>query len=95
LPISPHIVGGSEAPKGAYPYIVSLRWGVSASSASHFCAGSILNENYIITAAHCIDALPNFGAFVIVAGSNRVEASESGEQVIEVAQSVMHERYGG
>jgi len=93
--ISTQIVGGSEAPKGAYPYIVSLRWGFSASSATHFCAGSILNENYILTAAHCIDALPGYGSFVIKAGSNSVKSSESGEQIVEVAQSVMHERYGG
>jgi len=95
FPISPQIVGGSEAPQGAYPYIVSLRWGFSASSASHFCAGSILNENYILTAAHCIDAVPNYGSFVVVAGSNSAISSEQGEQRVAVASSVMHERYGG
>ena len=48
------IVGGRPATDGEVPYVVSLQrtgWG---GGWDHRCGGSILNENTIITAAHCI-----------------------------------------
>jgi secreted trypsin-like serine protease len=42
------IVGGEPAPAGAFPFIVSLQ-----KSGSHFCGGSLLNANTVVTAAHC------------------------------------------
>ena len=60
------IVGGQTAPHH-YPYQISLQMSKSgigsnffffqqqpASNWSHFCGGSVLNENYIVTAAHCV-----------------------------------------
>ncbi|EAT40329.1 AAEL007938-PA [Aedes aegypti] len=43
------IVGGSNAVSGQFPYQVSLR----SSANTHFCGASILNNRYVLTAAHC------------------------------------------
>jgi trypsin len=43
------IVGGVAASQGDFPFIVSLQ----SSTGSHFCGGSLLNANTVLTAAHC------------------------------------------
>ncbi|CAH1099934.1 unnamed protein product [Psylliodes chrysocephalus] len=43
------VVNGSDAEEGEFPYAVSLR-----RMNSHTCGGTILNEKYILTAAHCV-----------------------------------------
>ena len=42
------IVGGAPSSSGHFPFIVSLQ-----KSGSHFCGGSLLNANTVVTAAHC------------------------------------------
>lgn len=42
------IVGGTTASAGDFPFIVSIQQG-----GSHFCGGSLLNANTVLTAAHC------------------------------------------
>jgi hypothetical protein len=76
------IFGGESAPKNTWGWIVSLR-----RRNSHFCAGSILNEWHIITAAHCLtkrmDSLPTI---TICAGTNSLSGTcaqnRSAQQVI-------------
>ncbi|KAF1978553.1 insect inhibitor with A fungal trypsin [Bimuria novae-zelandiae CBS 107.79] len=45
---SVQIVGGTTAVAGDFPFIVSLQ-----VSGSHFCGGSLLNANTVVTAGHC------------------------------------------
>jgi secreted trypsin-like serine protease len=46
------IVGGSEAERGEFPFMVSLR---HASRDRHYCGGAILDRTHVITAAHCLE----------------------------------------
>ncbi|KAB0792844.1 hypothetical protein PPYR_14803 [Photinus pyralis] len=62
------IVGGSDAPEGAYPYQVSLR-----RFGSHSCGGSIVDATTVMTAAHCVTgAKPS--ALRVVVGSNKLNS---------------------
>lgn len=45
------IVGGVQAVKGEFPFIVSLK----SSYGSHFCGGSLIKKNWVLTAAHCVE----------------------------------------
>ena len=46
------IVGGEEAADGEFPWQVSLRQ-VAGVGATHFCGGSVIDKDWVLTAAHC------------------------------------------
>lgn len=48
------IVGGEKSTFGRWPWQISLRqW--RTSTYLHKCGAALLNENWAITAAHCVD----------------------------------------
>ena len=42
------IVGGYDTTIEDHPYQISLRW-----YENHICGGSIISENFVVTAGHC------------------------------------------
>ncbi|QDE66989.1 MULTISPECIES: trypsin-like serine protease [Myxococcus] len=82
--IEQDIVGGTTTTINANPWQVSLRRG------GHWCGGSILNKDWILTAAHCVDG---YTVGSIVAGSTSSTSTSSG-QTRNVAQVIIHEDYG-
>jgi secreted trypsin-like serine protease len=46
------IVGGEEADPNSWPWIVGL---VNRGGSRPWCGGSIISDNYVLTAAHCCD----------------------------------------
>ncbi|KAG5666501.1 hypothetical protein PVAND_014525 [Polypedilum vanderplanki] len=54
--ISPFIVGGQYAKNGQFPYMVSL--GNINVPGAHGCGGGILNQRWILSAAHCFILTP-------------------------------------
>lgn len=70
-------MGGREAEAHEFPYVVSLYWNRESDGEQwHNCGGSILNERWVMTAAHCV---VNTGGFYnIRAGAHHLNTTMAG-----------------
>ncbi|XP_033927490.1 transmembrane protease serine 12 [Melopsittacus undulatus] len=48
------IVGGQDAPVGAWPWLVSLQLHRGGGRYSHVCGGVLVDRSSVLTAAHCV-----------------------------------------
>lgn len=48
-PLGNRIVGGIDAPDGAWPWQVDIHLG----SSGHVCGGTLIASNWVLSAAHC------------------------------------------
>ncbi|NP_001011223.1 coagulation factor IX precursor [Xenopus tropicalis] len=80
------IVGGTDSLKGEFPWQVHL---VNKDNLG-FCSGSIINEKWIVTAAHCFLIR---GEFKVVAGEHNTEVSDGTEQHHKVTRIILYPAY--
>lgn len=71
------VVGGHTASKGEFPWQISLQ--MTQRSVRHICGGAIINRNWVLTAAHCINDV-NPATLSIVAGDYNIHVPEGTEQ---------------
>ncbi|XP_055458113.1 cationic trypsin-3 [Psammomys obesus] len=76
------IVGGYTCKKNSLPYQVSLNAG------HHFCGGSLLNSQWVVSAAHCYKP-----RIQVRLGEHNIDALEGGEQFIDAAKIIRHPKY--
>ncbi|XP_064361434.1 transmembrane protease serine 9 [Dromaius novaehollandiae] len=76
------IVGGYNCPVGSVPYQVSLNAGY------HFCGGSLINNQWVVSAAHC------YKSYIQVRlGEYNIDVQEDSEVVRSSAAIIRHPKY--
>ncbi|XP_055546252.1 trypsin-1-like [Wyeomyia smithii] len=87
------VVGGQDAKPGEFPYLVSIQWNfANGSEPVHFCAGTIVDRWWILTAAHCRETAFDVGWLEVVAGEFDLQHVDGdGEQRRNVSSFLVHE----
>lgn len=86
------IIGGSSAREGTYPWMAMLYRSPCATTHCLFCGASILDNNYVLTAAHCIRGIGN-SPFVVRVGAHQARSNVQQEWWCTVKRVVMHPSY--
>ncbi|ESN95803.1 hypothetical protein HELRODRAFT_185962 [Helobdella robusta] len=88
---SPSIVGGIEARPNEFPWQISLQ----SSTGSHRCGGSIINDQWIITAAHCVEGLIPSSWRIVVGLHKKISGTnDPAVKTFQIEKWVIHEKYG-
>ncbi|CAG7823759.1 unnamed protein product [Allacma fusca] len=81
------IVGGARSKKYKYPSIVLLR-----SKGQHICSGTILNEEFVLTAAHCFQTF-QASDYEMVAAEHNKDRNDGHEQTVQAIKLFIHADY--
>jgi len=85
---SGRIIGGSNANAGQFPYQAALD-----RNNQHWCGGSILNNNHVLTAAHCVEAPQN--EYRVYLGQHNRNNRDGNVQSPNIQSITIHPDYTG
>ncbi|KAG8504985.1 Chymotrypsinogen 2 [Galemys pyrenaicus] len=82
LSVMPRIINGTNAHRGAWPWHVSLQ----TRTGGVICGGSLINQNWVVTAAHCNITTSD----QVVAGMFKRRSREDGVQILSISKIFRH-----
>ncbi|MGD8846883.1 MAG: trypsin-like serine protease, partial [Desulfobacteraceae bacterium] len=83
-----YIIGGTQTPVDTYPWMTAL---LDKSSHELFCGGSLIAENWVLTAAHCVNIESPSEIQVYIGGVSLTDLS--GGELRDVSRIYSHEDF--
>ncbi|RDD44445.1 Chymotrypsin-2 [Trichoplax sp. H2] len=83
------IIGGTNDVPHAHPYQISLQTTSSTGVWYHTCGGSIIGDDTVLTAAHCVDSKPA-SEYRVVSAEYDFNNIEGVETTIYVKELIIH-----
>ncbi|UJR27992.1 hypothetical protein I4U23_009250 [Adineta vaga] len=87
---SSRIVGGKVSTRGDWPWQISMQ-----RNGNHICGGSLINDQWIVTAAHCVSGNLTPNIYRIVFGLHDRSISDSWVITRTVESVIVHPSYVG
>ncbi|XP_041960225.1 uncharacterized protein LOC121718887 isoform X2 [Alosa sapidissima] len=88
-PLNTRIVGGQDAPAGNWPWQASLHFVLSGVLSSFLCGGSLINEQWVLSAASCFSSISSSDLEVYLGRQNQ-EGSNPNEVKRTVSRIITH-----
>ena len=88
LPHQTRIVGGQAANPYAFSFMVSLQ----DSNGFHYCGGTLVSKDCVLTAAHCTNRVTGNGPITVVIGRSKLSDESKGER-LQVSREIIHPMY--
>nr|XP_044634039.1 serine protease 38 isoform X3 [Equus asinus] len=82
------VIGGMDASERKWPWQVSVHY-----AAIHICGGSIIDEYWVLTAAHCFNSYMSIEVLDIYVGLVNLRVADNHTQWFEVNQLILHPTY--
>ncbi|XP_031247101.1 coagulation factor XI-like [Mastomys coucha] len=86
--IKPRVVGGAASVHGEWPWQVTLH-----TSQGHLCGGSIIGDQWILTAAHCFSGIETPKHLRVYGGIVNQSEINEGTAFFRVQEMIIHDQY--
>lgn len=84
-PAFSRVVNGQDASPHSWPWQISLR-----VNGRHICGGSLIRDNWIVTAAHCVYRNPYLSGYTVVVGGHKRTGDTSVQEEFKVKALYKH-----